>query len=256
MAFSRKLRQLDFSAQMVLQLEGFCVAAYGDHRFLLRLHGNRSTSVVPADDAGNACSPPNDEADAPPTQRRLMYDLSITEGSDALSRAPPIGWVRPQPTSADTHRIPEKVEAFRGSLAFPRWHENCTLKRATGQKGRKRMPAAATISSEQHTQRRPHGRRTKLTSGYFTRARSEIVVHSLPVKRVAQPKLAPAPAAKKENHWLEIQLNGRDGQPAAFVKCEIVFADGEKQTHRTNQFGVIRIDGYSSCPRYRVRLVG
>jgi hypothetical protein len=49
--------------------------------------------------------------------------------------------------------------------------------------------------------------------------------------------------AKKDEHWIEVELVGRDDKPIAWEKYAIKLPDGTTSTGRLDAFGWIRIDG-------------
>lgn len=90
---------------------------------------------------------------------------------------------------------------------------------------------------------------------------SKPVLHPLRVKQEAPkaPAAASAPAktveATEDTNWVEICLKDKEGNGIPFAKVEIAFDCGDIRMLRTNEFGIVRIDGLTATTKYKVRLV-
>lgn len=64
-----------------------------------------------------------------------------------------------------------------------------------------------------------------------------------------------ATVTKEETYWIEVVLRDKEGTGIAFTQVEISFTSGEVRMQRTNEWGVVRIDGLSDTISYKLRLV-
>jgi|GEM_PF-2172253 hypothetical protein len=74
------------------------------------------------------------------------------------------------------------------------------------------------------------------------------------VRKEKKPKeiKAPPKEKKKKLHWLEFVLTNVEGNTLPFVDCKVHFADGKVVQQRSNDWGVVRIDGLEDATNYRV----
>lgn len=70
-----------------------------------------------------------------------------------------------------------------------------------------------------------------------------------PSRECVEPK-----APKEESHYIDVHLEDENGDAAAFVKCEIMLACGERLTRRSNEFGVVHIPGFAKSSAFQIRL--
>jgi hypothetical protein len=70
-----------------------------------------------------------------------------------------------------------------------------------------------------------------------------------------EKKKIKATTAPKRNktHWLEVQVNNPDGGAMPYVACDVVFGDGRVSSQRTNEYGVLRMDGLPKADTYTIR---
>lgn len=79
----------------------------------------------------------------------------------------------------------------------------------------------------------------------------DVPLFGLPTK--APQKRETASVARQERaHWLETQLYAADGTPLAYAQCRVLFDDGREFERRSNEFGVLRVDGLSKPGSYRI----
>jgi hypothetical protein len=73
----------------------------------------------------------------------------------------------------------------------------------------------------------------------------------------AAPAAAPVETVEdtEETHWVEVCLRDREGNGVPFSQVEVTFDCGEVHKLRTNEFGMVRIDGLSATTKYKIRLV-
>lgn len=73
-------------------------------------------------------------------------------------------------------------------------------------------------------------------------------------KKEKAKKKTPAAAPRQEKrHWLEVQVKNPEGIAMPYVACEVVYGDGRISQARTNDSGVLRVDGLSKSDTYQVR---
>lgn len=62
---------------------------------------------------------------------------------------------------------------------------------------------------------------------------------------------------RRHDHYIEVQLKKEDESPLMLYECEVVLANDERMVRRTNENGVLRIDGLT--PRagpFKIRIFG
>jgi hypothetical protein len=74
------------------------------------------------------------------------------------------------------------------------------------------------------------------------------------LSKVKKKKKATAePTQNATTHWLEVQINNADGMAMPYVACQIIYSDGRSSAQRTNEYGVLRVDGLSKADTYDIR---
>jgi|GEM_PF-2979854 hypothetical protein len=79
-----------------------------------------------------------------------------------------------------------------------------------------------------------------------------------PLQRSREPDAPRRPRrvpARKRTHYIEIQLKDEDEEPTRLAECEILLDDGTHYVQRTNDFGVLRIDGLSAGGTFNFRII-
>jgi len=97
-------------------------------------------------------------------------------------------------------------------------------------------------------------------SGNFTPspvARSPIAVPM--VVKPKKAKIARLPTPKRaepavHNHWLEVRLQDTDHVAIPFTECTIEFADGRRLLRRSNEWGIIYLDGLAASTTFSIKL--
>ncbi len=97
----------------------------------------------------------------------------------------------------------------------------------------------------------------QLAAGRLRLARLAPVLRSyLPGEQEqAQPAQPPrVPSFTEQVHWLEVRIEDDLEQPLPLLSCDILFASGRQVVGRTDENGILRVEGFSQSESYQISI--